>query len=106
MVLFKIKTTLLLFIFLFGLTSCATIFENSYDVMARQALLDLVKTQKIYHNKHGNYTNQISELLKLDLTYNNGRVYLEIHNADKNDYRAISLPAESTTARVFVYDTS
>ena len=106
MVLFKVKITFFLSIFLFGLTSCATIFENSYDVMARQALSDLVKTQKIYHEKHGNYTNQISELLKLDLTYNNGRVYLEIHNADKNDYRAISLPAESTTARVFIYDTS
>ena len=106
MILFKTKTTFLLSIFLFGLTSCATIFENSYDVMARQALLDLVKTQNIYHKKYGNYTNQISELLKLDLIYNNGRVYLEIHNADKNDYRAISLPAESTTARVFIYDTS
>jgi len=106
MISFKIKKIFLLSFFLLGLTSCATIFENNYDVMARQALLDLVKAQKTYHKKYGNYTNQISELLKLDLTYNNGRVYIEIHHADKNDYRAISLPAESTTARVFIYDTS
>ena len=106
MISFKIKKIFLLSFFLLGLISCATIFENNYDVMARQALLDLVKAQKTYHKKYGNYTNQISELLKLDLTYNNGRVYIEIHHADKNDYRAISLPAESTTARVFIYDTS
>ena len=100
------KKILFLFIFLFSVTSCATIFENNYDVMARQALFDLMKAQESYRAKHGKYSNGLSQLSSHNLKYHTGIVYLEIHAASKSEYRAISLPAESTTARVFIYDTS
>jgi len=74
--------------------------------MARQALFDLMKTQEAYRAKNNKYTNELSQLLNQGLKYHNGIVYLEIHSASKNEYRAISLPAESSTARVFIYDTS
>jgi hypothetical protein len=102
----SIKKILLLLIFLVSLTSCNTFFENNYDVMARQALFDLMKAQEAYRAKNNKYTNELSKLLNQGLKYHNGIVYLEIHAASKNEYRAISLPAESSTARVFVYDTS
>ena len=101
-----IKKILLLFIFLVCLTSCSTVFENNYDVMARQALFDLMKAQEDYRDKNNKYTNELSKLIDQGLKYHNGIVYLEIHTASKDEYRAISLPAESSTARVFVYDTS
>ena len=101
-----IKKILSLFIFLFSLTSCTPIFENNYDVMARQALFDLMKAQETYRSEHGKYTNRLAQLTNYNLKYHTGIVYLEIHAASKNEYRAISLPAESTTARVFIYDTS
>ena len=100
------KKILFLFIFLFSATSCATIFENNYDVMARQALFDLMKAQESYRAKHGKYSNGLSQLSSHNLKYHTGIVYLEIHAASKSEYRAISLPAESATARVFIYDTS
>jgi len=91
--------------FFLSLTACAPIFENNYDVMARQALFDLIKAQEAYRAEHDAYTKELSQLQNYALKYHTGIVYLEIHSADKDDYRAISLPAESTTARVFVYDT-
>ena len=103
---FEIRKTLLLSVFLLGFTSCTTIFENNYDVMARQALFDLIKTQETYRAKHNKYANKLAQLLNYDLKYHTGIVYLEIQSAGKDEYRAISLPAESTTARVFIYDTS
>ncbi|NIQ03787.1 MAG: hypothetical protein GWM98_28440, partial [Nitrospinaceae bacterium] len=45
------------------------------------------------------------EIDSYNLKYHTGIVYLEIESAGKDKYRAISLPAESTTARVFAYDT-
>ena len=45
------------------------------------------------------------KLEKYNLKYHSGIVYLEIESAGKDKYRAISLPAESTTARVFAFDT-
>jgi len=100
------KKILFLFIFLFSVTSCATIFENNYDVMARQALFDLMKSQEIYRAEHDKYANALAQLSSYGLKYHTGIVYLEIQSANKDEYRAISLPAESTTARVFIYDTT
>ena len=106
MIVFLINRILPLTIFLFSFTSCAPVFENNYDVMARQALLDLMKAQESYRDKHNTYTKELTQLYNYNLKYHTGIVYIEIQSAGNNDYRAISLPAESTTARVFVYDTS
>jgi hypothetical protein len=95
-----------LFICMFCLTSCAVIFENNYDVMARQALFKLMEAQENYRNEHDKYANQLFQLSSYDLKYNTGVVYIEIQSASKDEYRAISLPAESSTARVFIYDTT
>ena len=106
MKLFSIIRILLLIVFLFSVTACSPIFENNYDVLARQALFDLMKVQEVYRIKHNKYTKELAQLLKYDLKYHSGIVYIEIISAGRDDYRAISLPAESATARVFVYDTS
>ena len=103
---FSKKKLLLLLIFVPCIVSCTTIFEHNYDVMARQALFDLMRVQETYHVKHNKYANNLGLFSNQDLKYHTGIVYLEIQSASKNGYRAISLPAESSTARVFVYDTS
>ncbi|MFQ5673539.1 MAG: hypothetical protein ACE5G9_10630 [Nitrospinales bacterium] len=87
------------------LSACAPIFENDADVQARQALLDLMKIQETFHQEHGRYAKNLEEIGKYGLKYHSGIVYLEIQYAEADQYRAISLPAESTTARVFAYDT-
>ena len=104
--LFLIKRILIIAMFLLSSTACAPVFENRSDIMARKALFDLIKAQETYRAKHNTYTKELAKLLNYNLKYNNGIVYLEIQLAGKHEYRAISLPAESTTARVFVYDTS
>ena len=100
------RLTLLLTVFIFLLTACTPIFENNYDAMARQALFDLVKAQNNYWEKHNKYSKELAQLQRYNLKYHTGIVYLEIQSASKDGYRAISLPAESTTARVFIYDTT
>jgi hypothetical protein len=74
--------------------------------MARQSLLELMVAQENYHAEHDKYASQLFHLSSHGLKYNTGIVYIEIQSASKDEYRAISLPAESSTARVFVYDTS
>ena len=103
---FSKKKLLLSLTFVPFIVSCASIFEHNYDVMARQALFDLMRAQETYHAKHNKYANNLGQFSNQDLKYHTGIVYLEIQSANKNGYRAISLPAESSTARVFVYDTS
>ena len=100
------RLTLLLTIFIFSLVACTPIFENNYDAMARQAPFDLVQAQNNYWEKHNKYSKGLAQLQKHNLKYHTGIVYLEIQSASKDGYRAISLPAESTTARVFIYDTT
>ena len=102
---FSIKKILFLVMPMLYLISCTTVFENNYDVMARQALFSLMKSQEIYRAEHDKYANKLAQLSSYDLKYHTGIVYLEIQSANKDEYRAISLPAESTTARVFIYDT-
>ena len=94
-----------LFALCVGLSSCAPIFEKDADTQARKALQDLMEIQEAYHKEHGKYARNLLQIEKYNLKYHTGIVYLEIESADKTSYRAVSLPAESTTARVFAYDT-
>lgn len=87
-------------------TGCTRIFEDDHDAQARQALQDLMVIQEKFHQENKRYAKNLVEIEKYNLKYHNGIVYLEIESAGKDKYRAISLPAESTTARVFAYDTS
>lgn len=90
---------------LVALTGCSNIFETSADVQARQALWDLMKVQEKYHQDNKRYARNLVQIKDYNLKYHTGIVYLEIEAADQEKYRAVALPAESTTARVFAYDT-
>ena len=90
---------------LFFLTSCSNIFELNSDVLARQALFDLMKIQEKFYQENKRFSGKLDEIKKYHFKYDTGIVYMEIEKADKDGYRAISLPAESTTARVFAFDT-
>ena len=87
-------------------SGCTRIFENDQDAQSRKALQDLMAIQDQFHKANKRYAKNLTEIQKYNLKYHNGIVYLEIESAGKDKYRAISLPAESTTARVFAYDTS
>ena len=101
----KLLTRLLTYSFLLVfLNSCSQIFEVDADVQARQALLDLVKIQEKFYQENKRYATGHAEIEKYNLKYHSGIVYLEIESAGKDTFRAVSLPAESTTARVFAYD--
>ena len=78
---FAIKKILFLSMSIFYLISCATIFENNYDVMARHALFNLMESQEIYRAKHDKYANELAQLSSYDLKYHTGIVYLEIQSA-------------------------
>ena len=64
-----------------------------------------MKIQEAYHQENQKYARNLVQIEKYNLKYHTGIVYLEIESAEPGKYRAISLPAESTTARVFAYDT-
>ena len=106
---FKLMKSLIRFFtysfFLVFLNSCGPIFEVDADVQARQALLDLIEIQEKFYQENKRYATRFGEIEKYNLKYHSGIVYLEIESAGKDKYRAISLPAESTTARVFAFDT-
>ncbi len=87
------------------LSGCFNLFEHDSDVQARKALKDLIALQDQVYREKGRYAQNLLDLEKLGLKYHTGIVYMEIEMARKDKYRAISLPAESTTARVFAYDT-
>lgn len=88
-----------------SLSACAPVFETQADVQARQALRDLAEVQEAFYRDNQRYAKNLREVEKYPLNYHKGTVYMEIQFARKDKYRAISLPAESTTARVFAYDT-
>lgn len=100
------RPLLWLVIIAFCTSGCTRIFENDADAQARKALQDLMAIQEQFHKENKRYAKNLVEIDKYDLTYHRGIVYLEIESAGKDKYRAISLPAESITARVFAYDTS
>ncbi len=85
-------------------SACFQIFEHDADVQARKALTDLMEIQEKFKAENGRYAKNMTEMSKFNLEYHTGIVYMEIEAANKDGYRAISLPAESTTARVFAYD--
>ena len=89
---------------LFFLTSCSNIFELDSDVQARQALFDLMEAQDKFYQDNNKYAGKLFEIQKYNFKYHTGIVYMEIEQANRDGYRAISLPAESTSARVFAFD--
>ncbi len=91
---------------LFFLTSCSNIFELDSDVQARQALFDLMEAQDKFYQDNNKYAGKLFEIEKYNFKYHTGIVYMEIEKANKDGYRAISLPAESTSARVFAFDSN
>ena len=93
-----------LILVLVSLAACKPVFETDRDVQARQALFDLMEIQESFRGENQRYARNLVEIGKYNLKYHTGIVYMEIEKASKDGYRAISLPAESTTARVFSYD--
>ncbi|GJL78332.1 MAG: hypothetical protein NPINA01_13210 [Nitrospinaceae bacterium] len=91
---------------LFFTASCSQLFETDVDVQAKKALTDLMEIQETFYSENQRYARNLVEIDKYNLKYHSGLVYLEIESAGKDSYRAISLPAESLTARVFAFDTS
>lgn len=87
-----------------SLAGCSLIFENDRDVQARQAIYDLMAIQETFYQKNQRYARSLAEIEQYNLKYHTGIVYMEIESASKDGYRAVSLPAESTTARVFSFD--
>jgi len=87
------------------ISGCTNLYETTQDVQAQQALFDLMEIQEAYHQENQKYARNLVQIEKYNLKYHTGIVYLEIESSDAGKYRAISLPAESKTARVFAFDT-
>ena len=49
-------------ILVFSLTSCSNIFELKTDVLARQALFDLMKIQEKFYQENKRYTGNLKEI--------------------------------------------
>ena len=86
-------------------SGCGQLFEHDSDVQANKALQDLMVIQEAFHKENKRYAKNLAEIEKYKLEYHGGIVYLEIQSANEKAYRAIALPAESITARVFAFDT-
>ena len=92
---------------LFLFSACNSFFETESDRDAQIALRKLITVQEKYRKDHNRYAKTLFEIEKenkYQLEYHKGLIYMEIERADENGFRAISLPAESTTARVFAHD--
>ena len=88
-------------------SACSVFFETKTDRDAQIALKKLMRVQEEFRQDHQRYAKTIFEIEKVNkynIKYHKGLIYMEIETADVNSYRAISLPAESTTARVFAHD--
>lgn len=90
------------------LNGCDRLYENAADIQARKAMMDLIQLQEDYHKKNGKFARNLIEVQEGTgkLEYHTGIVYLEIESANETAWRAVSLPAESITARVFAFDTN
>jgi len=99
------KRIVFLLIILTLTSACKTVFESDEDFQSQKVLHELAAIQDKYHEETGKYASTLIELSKYNLKYDNGIVYLEFQEANKDDWRAIALPAESDTARVFAFDT-
>ena len=99
------RPVLWLIIIILSAGGCTRIFETDQDWQARKALQDFMAIQEQFHKENNRYAKNLLEIDKYPFKYHTGIVYLEIQKAGKNHWRAIALAAESTTARVFAYDT-
>ncbi|QPJ65846.1 MAG: hypothetical protein G3M78_10765 [Candidatus Nitrohelix vancouverensis] len=88
------------------LSGCKSIFQLDVDVQAQKALHDLAEIQEKYYAENGKYASGLLKISDYDFSYDNGLVYLELQEANKDNWRAIALGAESPTARVFAFDTN
>jgi len=89
-------------------SGCDIFFEHNSDIKAQKALKKLIKVQQKFYKENKAYARHISAIedaKKYDIEFNKGIVYMEIERVYDEGYRAVSLPAESTTARVFAFDT-
>ena len=105
MTLYIKRPLLWLIIIALSASGCTRIFETDQDVQTRKALRDLMAIQEQFHKENSRYAKNLLEIDKYPLKYHTGIVYLEIQKAGKDHWRAIALAAESTSARVFAYDT-
>lgn len=103
-----VKIAVLLLLALAVLSGCGRLYQNAGDIQARDALEDLIGIQEDYHKKNGKFARNLIEIQEAGykLDYHTGIVYLEIESANDAAWRAVALPAESTTARVFAFDTN
>ncbi len=104
----RIKYLIILIATTLFTSGCGNVFEHNSDVQARDALKKLIKAQELFFKDNGSYARHISAIedaKKYDLKYHKGVVYMEVESIYDKGYRAVSLPAESTTARVFAFDT-
>ncbi len=99
------KRIVFIFIILTLTSACKPIFESDEDFLSQKVLHELGEIQEKYHAETGKYASTLLEIEKYNLKYDNGVVYLEFQEANKDDWRAIALPAESVTARAFAFDT-
>ncbi len=102
------KNLILIVSALLALSGCDRLYENAGDIQARKALEDLIQIQEDYHKKNNRFARNLLEIQEggFKLDYHTGIVYLEIESADDTHWRAVALPAESTSARVFAFDTN
>ena len=73
--LFRLSFCLIL---LFSLTSCSNIFELNSDVLARQALFDLMKIEEKFYQENKRFAGTLVEIEKYNFKYDTGIVYMEI----------------------------
>ncbi len=89
--------------------ACNVFFETDTDLRAQRALKQLMRVQEEFRKDHSRYARTLFDIEKenkYDLNYHKGLIYMEIETSSEEGYRAIALPAESTTARVFAFDTN
>ena len=55
--------------FLFFLTSCSNIFELNSDVLARQALFDLMKIQEKFYQENKRFAGKLDEIKKWEIQH-------------------------------------
>jgi 4-amino-4-deoxy-L-arabinose transferase-like glycosyltransferase len=104
----RVKHLIILLTAILFTSGCGNIFEHNSDVQAREALQKLIKAQELFFKENESYARHISvieDAKKYDIEYHKGVVYMEVETIYDKGYRAIALPAESTTARVFAFDT-
>jgi len=104
----RVKHLIILLTAILFTSGCGNIFEHDSDVQAREALKKLIKAQELFFKDNDSYARHISAIedaKKYDIEYHKGVVYMEVETIYDKGYRAIALPAESITARVFAFDT-